>query len=288
MTRFGKFIVLALVGFGLGAGLAYYQHTLDSASTSDIVAGAPEMPVAGDNTVAADTVAGSTVGGAFSLVDHNNMPVTEATYAGKMKLVFFGFTNCPDICPATLDKLSTALNMVGTDSDKLQVLFITTDVARDTPEAMKAYLEKYPTFTGLTGTAEQIKAAEEAYKVYAVPAADGSGNIDHSAYVYLMSADNKLLDTFGKDDTAEAISEKLKARIAEAPAAAAETPATEAPAADAAVAPAAEAPVADVPAATTETTAPAAESTEAPAADAPAADTAAPAAEQPAQPDAEE
>lgn len=276
MTRFGKFIVLALVGFGLGAGLAYYQHSRDTASTSDIVAGAPEMPVAGDNAVASEgammaaapAVAGSTIGGAFSLTDHNNVAVTETSYPGKLKLVFFGFANCPDICPATLDKLNTALTTVGTDADKVQVLFITTDPTRDTPEALKTYLERYPTFVGLTGTQEQVTAAQDAYKVYATPATDGSGNIDHSAYVYLLSEDNKLLDTFSKDDTADAIAEKVKSRVAEISSASSATdtaaPAQEgavidqtAPAPDAATSSDAVAPAEDTSSVPSETTAPA-------------------------------
>lgn len=218
MTRFGRFIVLALVGFALGAGLAYYQHSRDAATTSDIVAGAPEMPTADNSAVdpnaamtATDPVAGSTIGGAFTLVDHNGVEVTEASYPGKLKLVFFGFANCPDICPATLDKLSTALGTLGTQAEQIQPLFITTDAARDTPDALKSYLITYPAFTGLTGTEEQTKAAADAYKVYVSPAADG--NIDHSAYVYLMSADNQLLETFGKDDTADAVAEKIKTHL---------------------------------------------------------------------------
>lgn len=216
MSRFGRFVILALIGFALGAGLAYFQHSRDTASTSDIVAGAPEMPATPDSTTAMTSdaaVAGSSIGGAFSLTDHDGNPVTETSYPGKLKLVFFGFANCPDICPATLDKLSTALNMLGVQSGQLQPLFITTDPARDTPEALKTYLQSYPAFVGLTGTEEQIKAAEDAYKVYSAASTDGSGAIDHSAYVYLMTEDNKLLETFGKDDTADAISEKIKTHL---------------------------------------------------------------------------
>lgn len=220
MSRFGRFVILALIGFALGAGLAYFQHSRDTASTSDIVAGAPEMPASPESTVDSTTamtsdaaVAGSSIGGAFSLTDHNGNPVTDASFPGKLKLVFFGFANCPDICPATLDKLSTALNMLGVQSGQLQPMFITTDPARDTPEALKTYLQSYPAFVGLTGTEEQIKAAEDAYKVYSAASTDGSGSIDHSAYVYLMTEDNKLLETFGKDDTADAISEKIKTHL---------------------------------------------------------------------------
>lgn len=288
MKRFGRFIILAIVGFGVGALLAYYQaverapdlpaatttiveKTTDSSVVSPTVA---EQQTAGTTTegplsvpentaeiinggaapvvapieetatqtadeavvaesaapaekaapeaVAAPAVAGSSVGGAFSLTDHNGQAVTDKSWPGKLKLVFFGFTHCPDICPTTLDKLTTALNTLGADADKIQPLFITTDGARDTADVMKAYVAGYhPSIVGLTGTEEQLKAAQDAYKVYAakVPGAvEGEYSMNHSSYVFLMTADDQLDLIFKGDDTAEAIAEKLKARLSgEAP-----------------------------------------------------------------------
>ena len=217
MTRFGRFLVLALVGFALGAGLAYYQHSKDTAVTSDeIVAGAPEMPATDTTAPASDTsttaVAGSEVGGPFSLTDHNGVAVTEASYPGKVKLVFFGFTTCPDVCPATMDKLSTALTTLGVDADKVQTLFITTDPKTDTSEALKAYVSKYnASIVGLTGTDEQLKAVQDGYKVFASTSADGTPN--HSSYVYLVSEDNKLLETFSIDASADDLVTKVKAHL---------------------------------------------------------------------------
>lgn len=233
MSRFGRFLILALLGFALGAGLAYWQNTqtmapplvtqadvdvqadADAAATSAAIAETAET-VAASDAAAATPVAGSSIGGAFSLKDHNGVDVTEASWPGKMKLVFFGFTNCPDICPAGLDKLTTALNALGSDAEKIQPLFITTDPLRDTPEAMKNYLITYhSSFVGLTGTEEQVKAAEDAYKVYSAKGEekDGQYTVDHSAFVYLMSADDKLLETFGKDVSGEVMAEKIKTHI---------------------------------------------------------------------------
>lgn len=173
------------------------------------------QPLPGDQATA-----GSSVGGAFTLTDHNGQTITEKSWPGKHKLVFFGFTHCPDICPATLDKLTTALGTLGAEGEKIQPLFITTDAGRDTPEVMKAYISGYhPSIVGLTGTEEQLKAAQETYKVYAakVPGADaGAYTMDHSAFVFLMSPDDRLLDIFKKDDTAEDISAKIKMRVTQA------------------------------------------------------------------------
>jgi protein SCO1/2 len=231
MSRIGKFIVLILFGFALGGALAYLtqerapampevpaaEQTADVAAlTADPAAiaieGAPEMPAI--DTPAPDaennTVAGSSVGGAFALQDFNGNDVTEKSWPGKMKLVFFGFTSCPDICPAALEKVTAALKISGTD--KVQPLFITVDPARDTGEAMKAYLANYDaSYVGLTGSEEQLKAAQDAYKVYASkqepvsPEHAEHYNVDHSGYIYLIGGDEQLLEIFGKDATADAI-----------------------------------------------------------------------------------
>lgn len=155
------------------------------------------------------------VGGAFALKDHNGQDVTEKSWPGKQKLVFFGFTTCPDICPVALDKMTNALNALGADAAHIQPILITVDPARDTPEQLKTYLADYhASFVGLTGTDAQIAQAKDAYKVYAAKAAGGDDVnylMDHSGYIYLMSADDTLLEVFNSDATAETIAEKAKA-----------------------------------------------------------------------------
>jgi protein SCO1/2 len=189
---------------------------------------AAEAPAAGE-TVAA--VAGSTVGGAFSLTDHNGNAVTEASWPGKYKLVFFGFTHCPDICPATLDKITTALTAMGDEAAKVQPLFITTDPARDDTATVKQFVSGYhPSIVGLTGTEAQLNATIDAYKVFAskVPGpTEGDYKIEHSSYVFLMSPDDKMLEIFKTEDTAETIADKTKQHVAAAPAPAAEPAAEE-------------------------------------------------------------
>lgn len=176
---------------------------------------APAAEAAAEAAAAApegQKVAGSSVGGSFTMTDHNGNAVTEKSWPGKKKLVFFGFTHCPDICPAALDKIGAALKELGADADKLQPIFVTTDPKRDTPARLKEYLADYDSrVVGLTGTDEQVEHIKSIYKVYAAKA-DGEDAenylMDHSGYIYLMSDNDELLEIFGSDSTAETLVQK--------------------------------------------------------------------------------
>lgn len=169
-------------------------------------------------------VAGAAVGGPFSLTDHNGKAVTEKDYAQSWKLVFFGFTHCPDVCPAGLQKIRAVLETLPPgQAERLAVLFVTVDPARDTPEIMKAYAGLYDSrITGLTGTEEQVKSMQDSYKVYAArsgtaapesahEAHEAGGHhsaaysVDHSAFIYFMSPDGELVEIFHSDDTPDSI-----------------------------------------------------------------------------------
>lgn len=171
----------------------------------------------GRDSEPARPVASSSVGGALSLTDHNGRAVTEKSWPGKFKLVFFGFTHCPDICPTTLDKLTLALDKLKAAAGRIQTLLVTTDPARDTPEVMKAYVASFhASIIGLTGTEEQVKQAIDAYKVYAskIPGADAENYMmDHSAYVYLMSPDDQLLEILSSRDSAETVVARIRPHL---------------------------------------------------------------------------
>ena len=110
---------------------------------------------------------GVPIGGKFELIDSNGQVVTEQTYYGKKTVVFFGYTFCPDICPTSLFTLSQALHALGEESQKWQVLFISIDPARDTPEIIKNYVSSFhQNIVGLTGTPTQIKEVAKAYGAY--------------------------------------------------------------------------------------------------------------------------
>ena len=213
MKAFLRFIVLAALGFVLGAAFAVFQSR-GHLPAATVISQTKPTPA----PVAAQTaMPGVQVGGAFSLVDHTGKPVTEKSWPGKYKLVFFGFTHCPDTCPATLQKLASVMEHYDAKGDKIVPLFITVDPLRDTAAVLSKYVGGFsPVIVGLTGTEAQIKDVEMAYKIY-VAKQPGKMNDDyledHSAYIYLMSADDKLLQTFNVDETAEAIISKIKESV---------------------------------------------------------------------------
>jgi cytochrome oxidase Cu insertion factor (SCO1/SenC/PrrC family) len=140
------------------------------------------------------------VGGPFSLIDHTGKPRTEADFRGKLLLIYFGFTYCPDVCPTDLQAIGLALGKLGKAGDAVQPVFITLDPERDTPQLLAAYVSSFhPRLIGLSGDAASTRQAARAYKVYyaKVPAAaDSSYTVDHSGYIYLMDPAGRYLGFF--------------------------------------------------------------------------------------------
>ena len=138
------------------------------------------------------------IGGPFALVDHHGKSVTDRDYLGKPALVFFGFTNCPNVCPSTLLEITNQLEELGPDADRLNVLFITVDPERDTPQQLALYLSSFdPRITGLSGTPENVSAAMKAYHIYAkkVPLKDGGYTMDHTATIAVTNSKGQYVDS---------------------------------------------------------------------------------------------
>jgi protein SCO1 len=136
------------------------------------------------------------VGGPFSLVNHRGERVTQDTFKGKPTAYFFGFTHCPEVCPTTLFEMSQNLKALGPEADRLNVVFVTVDPERDTPDLLKTYLESFdPRIVALTGTPEEMAAAAKAYHVSyrKVPTEGGSYTMDHTASVILTDANGGFL-----------------------------------------------------------------------------------------------
>ena len=141
------------------------------------------------------------VGGPFTLVAQDGKPVTEQALRGQPSLVFFGYTHCPDVCPATLSEISSVFKALGPDA-KAKAFFVTVDPQRDTPVVMKDYLSSFdPRITGLTGSPDAIKKVEDDYKVYAEAKADKDGTytMDHTAITYLMDKNGLFVSGFNLD-----------------------------------------------------------------------------------------
>ncbi len=150
------------------------------------------------------------IGGPFSLVDQNGKTVTADSLKGKPTLIYFGFTYCPDVCPTSLLLMETAIEKLGLDAaKKVNLVFITVDPERDTPELMKGYVTNFgPTFVGLTGSPEQIAQGARAYRVYyqKVPGKDGAPYLmDHSSIVYLLDRNGRFVTHFTHEAKAETI-----------------------------------------------------------------------------------
>ena len=156
------------------------------------------------------------VGGPFSLVDQDGRAVTDRDYRGAPKLVFFGFTHCPDVCPTTLQQASEVLRALGPKGDRLRFLFVTVDPERDTAPVLKDYLGSFdPRIVGLTGTPEQVAATTRAYRAYAkrVPLKDGDYTMEHTALVYLMDGENRFVGSFSLARPPEAAAAELAKRL---------------------------------------------------------------------------
>jgi protein SCO1 len=180
-----------------------------------LAASAAVCAAAGSATLVNAQASGS-LGPAFELTDHNGRPFSSAALAGQTYAVFFGFTHCPDVCPTTLLEMSNALQRLGADADRLRIVFVTVDPERDTPEQLRQYLDSFdPRIIGLTGSEQQIAAVAKGWNAFhnKIPEGDGTYTVVHSAYVYLMDRNNRLVGTMGFQDTEHEQVAKLRALL---------------------------------------------------------------------------
>jgi len=196
----GRFLTVIVAGFLIGALAGAAALIVTRAPTG------PEVATTGT----------ALIGGPFTLVGRDGKTVTDRAFRGKYMLVFFGFTHCPDICPAELQVMSAALDALGPKANEIIPIFITLDPERDTPPVVTGYVTNFsPRFVGLTGSPEQIAEAAKAYRVtYSKFQEDetkpGDYSIDHSALVYLMGKDGEYLTHFAYGTPAAKMAETLR------------------------------------------------------------------------------
>ena len=157
----------------------------------------------------------SAIGGPFALVAPDGSTVTDADFKGEPKLVFFGYTHCPDVCPTTLFDMTQVFGKLGA-SKKIAGIFITVDPERDTPAVMKDYMSNFdPRIVGLSGERAQIEPVLKAYHVYSrkVPTNDGDYSMDHSSIVYLMDKQGRFVNAFNLDQPADDAAKELRAYL---------------------------------------------------------------------------
>jgi protein SCO1/2 len=154
----------------------------------------------------------------FELTGHDGMMRTADDFRGQWSLVFFGFTNCPDICPTTLAEIAQVMDDLGAQADAVQPLFISVDSERDRPEALAEYVPQFhPSILGLAGTPDQIEAAAASFKIFyeRVPeetAPDGY-TMGHTSQVFLFDPEGAFVRLYSYGTPAPEITADLRARI---------------------------------------------------------------------------
>lgn len=154
------------------------------------------------------------IGGPFALTDQHGKKVTDADFRGRHMLVFFGFTNCPDICPAGLQLIAAALDKLGDKAANVTPIFVSVDPERDTPEKLATYVKNFDDrIVGLTGTPEEVAAVAKAYRVFyeKTPNEKTPSNygMNHTSIIYLMGPDGAYVAHFTPMTTVDQMVDKL-------------------------------------------------------------------------------
>lgn len=133
-------------------------------------------------------------GADFKLTDHNGLPRTLRDFRGKVVVLFFGYMHCPDVCPTTMADLAQVMGKLGSDADRVQVLFVTVDPERDTPQLLAQYVPAFhPSFMGLYGDAQSTAAVAKTFNVmYQKQPAAAGYNVDHSAGTFLIDPSGRV------------------------------------------------------------------------------------------------
>jgi protein SCO1/2 len=149
------------------------------------------------------------IGTDFKLTNQYGEVMSSKQLRKRKLLVFFGFTNCPDICPAALAVMNEAYGLLGADSSLIKPVFITVDPENDTPQVIQEYLLNFsPDFLGFTGDRAEIERVVKAYKAYTNKSDDGQ--VMHSDLIYLMDGNGKYITHFNRDNTPQEIAKTIK------------------------------------------------------------------------------
>jgi len=221
MQRTIRFIALALVLLLGGVWATAWFGRAPGESVSDAflrrIAALTGMDMPAPSAGGIQLAQGVALGGPFTLVDHTGRTVTERDFAGRVLLVYFGYTYCPDVCPTELGTIAAAMDALGPAGERVTPVFISIDPERDTPEALADYVSRFhPRLIGLTGSAEQVAQAARAYRVYYAKVAPRDTTeylMDHSAFIYLVGPDGRVRSLFPPETAPEAIAATVTAQL---------------------------------------------------------------------------
>jgi cytochrome oxidase Cu insertion factor (SCO1/SenC/PrrC family) len=190
-----RLIILALIGLSIGLGVLLALHKFQEPH----------------GVVYKETTSGTVqaIGGDFVLIDQNGNSRSTSEFRGKILLIYFGYTYCPDVCPMALEHMTKALQTLGKDRDKIAVLFVSVDPTRDTTETLKLYSTNFdPIIIMLTGAEADLQDAMGKYRVYAKKETkEGFSDylINHTSVVYVMGPDGTYITSFAHSTVPEKI-----------------------------------------------------------------------------------
>jgi protein SCO1 len=187
-------------------------------ATFAVVACSDKPPESGGGSFSGIDITGADYATGFSLTDHNGQLRTLADFKGKAVVIFFGYTQCPDVCPTSMSELAQAKQLLGKDGDKLQGLFVSIDPDRDTPEVMKAYMASFdPGFLALYAQPDKLPEVAKSFRIY-YKKVDGktptSYTMDHSAGSYVYDAQGRLRLYHRYGSGAQALADDVKKLLA--------------------------------------------------------------------------
>ena len=178
-----------------------------------VLAGCDSQPKFGNTDISAAGYATD-----FALTDHNGKPRTMADFRGKAVVIFFGYTQCPDVCPTTMTGMAEAMKLLGADADKVQVLFVTVDPERDTPQLLAQYVPVFnPGFLGLYADPQTIAKTAQAFRIFYKKQPGSTPTtytVDHTAGSYVYDPQGRLRLYIKHGEKPEVIAKDLKLLIA--------------------------------------------------------------------------
>ena len=197
-----KLVILTLIIVFMIGGFVYFIGNSEQVFVKQSASGQPYSGKAA-------------IGGSFTMTDQNGQVFTEKNLLGSPTMMFFGFTHCPDICPTSLSTITQVMEDLPKKlSDRLKVVFVSVDPARDTPAVLKEYLANFDTdYIGLSGTEQQLKDMAKKYLVYYAKNAESDPQyylMDHSAYIYLFDEKAEYVTHFSHKMQPDAISAKVQ------------------------------------------------------------------------------
>jgi len=181
-----------------------------------LAACSPSTPAT--TTPEAPPLAGARIGGPFALIDQDGRPVTDRRFAGKYRIMYFGYTFCPDVCPTDMQTIGGAMRLLETSDPALAArivpVFVTVDPTRDTPAVVKQFVAAFhPRIVGLTGSVDAIEAVKKEFAIFSAkgdPAPGGGYLVNHSRQAYLMDPDGKPLALLPQDKGPQALADDIK------------------------------------------------------------------------------